>query len=159
MIRYFLTIFTLFTFISVNGAEVLYLSADSCRKMAEDSSRELKSAKLAERQAEYDKKVADISRLPKVEASAMGMYMFPDMDMMEMQTQMHGAYLAGLQITQPIYAGGKITAGRRLARVGKRVAAEQARLTRMDVASQAMHSYWTYIAVLDKVKLASAIMP
>lgn len=155
MIRYFLTIFTLFTFISVNGAEVLYLSADSCRKMAEDSSRELKSAKLAERQAEYDKKVADISRLPKVEASAMGMYMFPDMDMMEMQTQMHGAYLAGLQITQPIYAGGKITAGRRLARVGKRVAAEQARLTRMDVASQAMHSYWTYIAVLDKVKLAS----
>lgn len=155
MIRYFLTIFTLFTFISVNGAEVLYLSADSCRMMAEDSSRELKSAKLAERQAEYDKKVADISRLPKVEASAMGMYMFPDMDMMEMQTQMHGAYLAGLQITQPIYAGGKITAGRRLARVGKRVAAEQARLTRMDVASQAMHSYWTYIAVLDKVKLAS----
>lgn len=155
MIRYFLTIFTLCTFISVNGAEVLYLSADSCRKMAEDSSRELKSAKLAERQAEYDKKVADISRLPKVEASAMGMYMFPDMDMMGMQTQMHGAYLAGLQITQPIYAGGKITAGRRLARVGKRVAAEQARLTRMDVASQAMHSYWTYIAVLDKVKLAS----
>lgn len=134
-------------------AEEIRLSADECRRMAEAASKELKSAEIAVRQAEYDRRIADVQRLPKLEATAMGIYMYPDIDMMGMKSQMRGAYLAGLQLTQPIYAGGKITAGRRLARVGERAAAEQARLDRMDVALDALQSYWTYIAVLDKVRL------
>lgn len=136
------------------AAQEIRISAEECRRMAEEASSQLKRADLAVRQAEYDRRIANVQRLPKLEATAMGIYMYPDMDMMGMKSQMHGAYLAGLQLTQPIYAGGKITAGRRLARVGQRVAEEQARMDRMDVALNALQSYWTYIAVLDKVRLA-----
>lgn len=129
------------------------LSADDCRRMAVENSRRLERSALAERQAELDRRIADIARLPRVEGSATALYIFPDMEMMGMNMEMRGAYMAGVQLTQPIYAGGRITAGRRLARIGEKAAAEQLRLERMDVIADALRSYWTYVAVLDKVKL------
>ena len=138
------------------GREVLRLTADDCCRMAVESSQKVSRQQLAVRQADLDRKVADISRLPNVQGMATGMYMLPDMDMMGMNVEMRGAYMAGLQITQPIYAGGKITAARRLAKIGKEVAEEQLRMDRMDVMADALHSYWTYVAVLDKVKLTES---
>lgn len=58
--------------------------------------------------------------------------------MMGMELRMRGTYMAGLSLTQPIYTGGKITTGNRLARIGKEVATEQYRMTRMDVLVEAM---------------------
>lgn len=140
---------------SLKGASgELRLSADECRDMAIENSLRLKQADVAIRQAELDRRVADIARLPNVAGSVMGMYTFPDIDMMGMKLQMRGAYMAGLQLTQPIYAGGKITAGRRLAKIGERVVAEQMRMERIDVVADALEAYWTYLAVLDKVALA-----
>lgn len=135
------------------GKEVLRLTADDCCRMAVESSQKLSRQQLAVRQADLDRKVADISRLPNVQGMATGMCMFPDLEMMGMKVEMRGAYMAGLQITQPIYAGGKITAARRLAKIGEEVAKEQLRMDRMDVMADALHAYWTYVAVLDKVKL------
>ena len=151
--KYFLLSILLISLKPLFAQKPLLLNADDCCKMAIESSRDIANCELAKRQAEIDVKIADISRLPNIQGTAMGMYMLPDMDMMGMKVQMHGAYMAGLQITQPIYAGGKITAGRRLAGIGKEVAAEQLRMERMDVMADALKSYWTYIAVLDKVKL------
>ena len=136
--------------------QTLSVNADDCCRMAVESSRKLAGYQLAKRQAELDVKIADISRLPNVQGMASGMYMVPDMEMMGMKVEMRGAYMAGLQITQPIYAGGKITAGRRLARIGQDVADQQLRMERMDVMAGALKSYWTYVAVLDKVKLSKA---
>lgn len=133
--------------------QTLTLSADECRAMAIESSMTLRRADLAVRQAELDRKVADVARLPKIDGSASGIYLFPDMDMMGMTMEMKGAYVAGLQLTQPIYAGGKITAGRRLARIGETAATEQRRADRAMVAADALRQYWTYVAVLDKVRL------
>ena len=141
---------------TIKGEEPLRLTADDCCRMALESSRKVSRQQLAVRQADLDRKVADISRLPNVQGMATGMYMLPDMEMMGMNVEMRGAYMAGLQITQPIYAGGKITAGRRLAKIGKEVAEEQLRMDRMDVMADALHSYWTYVAVLDKVKLTES---
>ena len=143
---------------SAKGSDALRLSAEDCCRIAVDNSRKISSQELALRQAELDRKIADISRLPNIQGMATGMYMLPDMDMMGMKVEMHGAYMAGLQLTQPIYAGGKISAGRGLARIGRQVAEEQLRMCRMDVMSDALHSYWTYVAVLDKVKLTQSYM-
>ena len=38
--------------------------------------------------------------------------------MMGMDLRMRGMYMAGITLTQPIYTGGKITAGKRMARIG-----------------------------------------
>ncbi len=141
---------------SLCAEQTLTLNADECARMAVENSRTIANRQIAKRQAELDVKIADISRLPNVQGMASGMYMVPDMEMMGMKVEMRGAYMAGLQITQPIYAGGKITAGRRLARIGRDVAEEQLRMERMDVMADALKSYWTYVAVLDKVKLTKS---
>ena len=66
--------------------------------------------------------------------------------------------MAGLTVTQPVYAGGKIVAANRLAEIGKKAAAEQQRMTRMDVIANADNAYWNYIAVLAKVDMTRAYL-
>lgn len=105
------------------------------------------------RQAELDRQIAKTAFLPKFDASAVGAYMLPDMDMMGMELRMRGTYMAGVNLTQPIYTGGKITTGHRLARIGEETATEQLRMTRMDVLVEADNAYWTYIAVGRKVRM------
>lgn len=131
----------------------LRLSLDECRKMALAHSEELQKSDNALRQAELDRKIAKTAFLPKFDASAVGAYMLPDMDMLGMEMRMRGTYMAGLNLTQPIYTGGKITTGHRLARIGEEVATEQYRMTRMDVLVEADNAYWTYIAVGRKVRM------
>lgn len=129
------------------------INRDECRQMALDHSQALMRSENAYSNAELDCKIARTSYLPKIEGSATTVYMLPDMDMMGMKMQMHGAYMAGLQLTQPIYAGGKITAGNKLARIGKDVARQQLRMTRDDIIVNADNSYWTYVSVCSKLEM------
>jgi len=143
----------LFSVPGVWAQQPLRLSLDECRKMALSHSEELQQADNALRQAELDRQIAKTAFLPKFDASAVGAYMLPDMDMLGMEMRMRGTYMAGVNLTQPIYAGGKITTGNRLARIGEETAAEQLRMTRMDVLVEADNTYWTYIAVGRKVRM------
>ena len=138
---------------SVSAQQSLRLTQAECRKMALSHSEELQQADNALRQAELDRQIAKTAFLPKFDASAVGAYMLPDMDMLGMEMRMRGTYMAGVNLTQPIYAGGKITTGNRLARIGEETAAEQLRMTRMDVLVEADNTYWTYIAVGRKVRM------
>lgn len=131
----------------------LVVNAAECRAMALEHSEELRISGNEVAMAGADVWVATTNFLPKIEAMATGTYMFPDMDMMGMKLQMHGMYVAGFQLTQPLYAGGKITAGRKLAKIGKDVSCEQLRLTETDVIANAESAYWNYVAVLGKVDL------
>lgn len=143
----------LFSVPGVWAQQPLRLSLDECRKMALSHSEDLQQADNALRQAELDRQIAKTAFLPKFDASAVGAYMLPDMDMMGMEMRMRGTYMAGVNLTQPIYTGGKITTGNRLARIGEETAAEQLRMTRMDVLVEADNAYWTYIAVGRKVRM------
>lgn len=134
-------------------AQTLTIDRDLCRKMALNNSRDIHIAENSARQAELDRKVADIARLPQLDGSLTGLMMLPDIDLMGSSLQTRGAYMAGLQIVQPIYTGGKITAGQHLAKIGNRVAAEKLRLARAEAIYEADNAYWSYIAVLSKVDL------
>jgi outer membrane protein TolC len=138
---------------SAPAQQALRLSLAECRAMALQYSEDMKRADNQKRQADLDKQIAFTNYLPKLDGSVMGEYMFPDMDMMGVELRMHGSYFAGLTLTQPIYTGGKIVAGNRLAKIGQQVSAEQQRATRMDILVDADHAYWTYLAVLQKVKV------
>ena len=138
---------------SVSAQQSLRLTQAECLKMALSHSEELQQADNAIRQAELDRKIATTAFLPNIEGSATGAYMLPDMDMMGMELRMRGTYMAGINLTQPIYTGGKITTGHRLARIGEEAAAEKFRMTRMDVLVEADNAYWTYIAVGRKVQM------
>ena len=136
--------------------DILKLSLIQCREMAIAYSEDLKKSKNTLEQADIDRKIATTAMLPSLDGSAMGMYMFPDMDMMGSELQMRGSYMAGITLTQPIYAGGKIIAGRKLAKIGQEAAKEELRKARIQVIADADNAYWTYVAVLRKVRMLKA---
>ena len=75
-----------------------------------------------------------------------------------MEMQMRGVYMAGISLTQPIYTGGKIISGNKLAKIGRDVSDYQLEATRMDVIADADKSYWMYVAVLSKIEMINAYM-
>ena len=137
----------------LRAQQPMKLSMEQCRDMALTTSEELKQADNRLRQAELDDKIAATARLPKIEGSATGAYVLPDIEMTGMELAMRGTYMAGLTLTQPIYTGGKISAGRQMARLGQQIADQQLRMTRMDVLVDADNAYWSYIAVRRKVRM------
>ena len=137
----------------LRAQQPMKLSMEQCRDMALIASEELKQADNRLRQAELDDKIAATARLPKIEGSATGAYVLPDIEMTGMELAMRGTYMAGLTLTQPIYTGGKISAGRQMARLGRQIADQQLRMTRMDVLVDADNAYWSYIAVRRKVRM------
>lgn len=142
--------------LSVSAARAqqpLPLSLAECRERALAHSEELQQADIRLEQARLDRQIASTAALPKIEGSATGAYVVPDIDMMGMELRMRGTYMAGLTLTQPIYAGGKIATARRMARIGEEVAGEQQRMTRMDVLVEADNTYWTLVAVEGKVRM------
>lgn len=136
--------------------ETLPLTQAECRRMALQNNEELLKADNALRRAKLDKEIAFSAYLPKLDGMLSGTYMFPDMEMTGIELQMHGMYMAGLSVTQPLYAGGRIVAGNKLARIGQESAAETLRKTRMEVVADADQAYWNYIAVGRKVRMLEA---
>ena len=130
---------------------VLWLSLEECRRMALENNESLQRADNAALQACLDKRVALAAWFPKIEGTATGVYMFENLDVMGMELQMKGMYMAGITLQQPVYAGGKLAAGSRLAKLGEESAAQDQRKTRMEVIASADHAYWTYLATLKKV--------
>ena len=113
-------------------AQTLTLSQQQCREMALQHNEDLKKADAAVQKAELDRQIAFAAYLPKLDGSLSGLYM-SDIDMMGQTLQMHGMYMAGINIVEPLYAGGQITAANRLAKLGKECQQEQQRKTRMQV--------------------------
>ncbi|MDD4107896.1 MAG: TolC family protein [Prolixibacteraceae bacterium] len=73
---------------------------------------------------------------------------------MPLNVSLSGTYLAGVALEQPVYTGGKINAGNKMADLGIEMAGENKTLQRMNTIAEADNAYWTYISVFQKVKLA-----
>lgn len=131
------------------------ITADEAVRMALQSDERIKSSENSIRQSELQKGIARTAYLPNFSGSATSAWMLPDkkMDEMAMTMKMRGMYMAGISVTQPIFAGGKILAANKLASIGKRAAEQQLDLMRTSVAADAETSYWSYVAVLAKVEM------
>lgn len=129
------------------------MSLSQCREMALQNNEDLKKADNSLRKAQLEKKIASLNFFPKIDGSAGTAYMVEEADVMGNSLIMKGTYMAGLSLAQPLYTGGKILSGRKIADAGLECAKESARKTRMDVIYDADNAYWTYLSVLDKVKM------
>lgn len=143
---------------TISNAEKIQLSQMQCREMAVANSEDLKRDENNIRKAELDKKIATAAFLPKIDGNVTAGYMVPDMDMMGMTLQMRGMYMAGISLTQPVFAGGRIVTGKKLAGIGVQSAELQRDLTRTDVIAEADNSYWSYITVASKVGVLESYM-
>ena len=135
----------------------LYLDQQKCRDMALAASEDLQKSENAYAQAGLDRKIAFSGYLPAFDASASAVFVAPDTEMSGMELIMRGTYLAGITLTQPLYAGGKIVAGHRLAKIGEEAAGEQLRKTKTEVLYDADNAYWSYVSVLEKQKMMEAL--
>ena len=71
-----------------------------------------------------------------------------------LEISLSGAYLAGLALEQPIFTGGKISAGNKMADIGLDMASENINLQRTNTIAAADHAYWTFVSLHQKVRLA-----
>ena len=99
--------------------------------MALANSEKIDQSNNATLQAELDQQIAQTAFLPSLDGSVMGAYALPDMDLGGgTELRMRGTYLAGINLVQPLYTGGKLLAGKRLAKIGKETAYERHRMAR-----------------------------
>ncbi|MDR3326779.1 MAG: TolC family protein [Prevotellaceae bacterium] len=69
---------------------------------------------------------------------------------------MKGAYMAGVTLQQPLFAGGRIVAGNKMAKTGTEMAKENHKLKQAETLVDAQKTYWLYVSVREKVKLAKS---
>lgn len=137
----------------------LDLSLKDCREMALETDENLKIAENIVLASGLDRDVARTAYLPKIDGSGTAIYRTPDTEIGDMMTlQLKGAYMAGINLTQPVFTGGKIVAANKMAKTGLKISKEQLRATRMDVIAEAEKAYWTYVAVLGKVDMMEAYL-
>ena len=140
--------------------EQLSLSLADCRRMALEQNEKIKAADNAVEKAKLDRQIAFAQYLPKVDGSFTMVHMktidILDQDFLGLSLQTRGTYLAGISVTQPLYAGGQITSANRLASIGQTISEEQQRKVRMQVISDVDNAYYTLIAVRSKVQMLEA---
>lgn len=137
------------------GGGQLALSLADCRRMALENNEQIKTANNSVSQAKLDRQIAFAQYLPKVDASLTGIYT-KDHDIIGLSLQMRGTYLAGINVTLPLYTGGKLMAVNHLARIGQDVSEEQRRKARMQVIADVDNAYYTLISVRSKVQMLEA---
>ncbi|MDR0419307.1 MAG: TolC family protein [Prevotellaceae bacterium] len=155
----------------VTQAQTL-LSAEDCRKMALEYSDDIKIAAYQHDKAVVDQKAVQTSFFPKISGSATYAYVFKDIDMgmnfdlssmgvsatipISMEMSLKGAYMAGISLQQPVFVGGKIISGNRMAKKGVEITEQNKRLTRMNTIVEVEKAYWMYVSIVEKVKLLSS---
>ena len=143
--------------VAQSSGAALTLNVEKCREMALAGSEDIKKGTNSLTQSGLDRKIAISAFLPAVEATGTGLYMAPDMEMSGMEMIMKGTYMAGVMLTQPIYAGGKILTGKKMAEAGESAAGEQLRAAKASVIYDADNAYWTYVAVLQKQEMMNVL--
>lgn len=156
------------------------LSLDSCKALALQNNLTLKNAALDVAAAEEVKKQAFTKYFPNVSAMAGGYYAakplfeytIDDIGNASARQFLHNLYfeygaamglpdritlcengvMTGAMLVQPVYMGGQIVNGNKLAKVGIEAAELKAQLTEDQVLQQVEEYYWLIVSLRDKQK-------
>ncbi|HEX3006538.1 MAG TPA: efflux RND transporter permease subunit, partial [Bacteroidales bacterium] len=154
------------------------LSLDSCKRLAIANNRKIKEAQMEYKASQEVRKGAFTNYFPRVSASALYLkasdYLVkgktPEMNLpvydgnpANLQTATTFAYVPPIDIklldelytgtisvSMPIYAGGRIRAGNKLASLGEDVSLQQQNLTTTEVLIRTEELYWTLMSLREK---------
>lgn len=156
------------------------LTIEQCRKMAVEHNRQLASARVQRQKTDFDLLAMKANYLPKLDfiafdlantmsgSLALQSSMLPVFDMasqiagmaefpaMTVDYSMHNLFGASLMLTQPIYMGGKITAGYNMTKIGQRIADENIRLTESEVRVKVDEAYAMVVKARELVDVAKS---
>ena len=144
------------------SAKTQTLTLDQCRELAVKNNIKMRTATDAVRQAEEDKKDAFTSYFPTVSGSfnwfnarkgLVSMEMAPGAEM----SLLKNGYIGGITAMQPIFAGGQIVNGNRLAQVGVDAARQQTRLSENEIVETVEQYYWQVINLNEKLHTIASV--
>lgn len=155
-------------------------SLDDCKKMALEYNRSIKNSRLEIEAAKQTKKNAFTGYFPKVSATGMGFrfsdplleYNMPGGDLpvydgnpANLPGATQFAYFPGISLSlldkatvgavtavQPLYAGGRIVTGNKLAQLGVNVNQSRLILSKSEVLLQTEEQYWGIVSLNEKLR-------
>jgi outer membrane protein len=160
------------------------LTLEECRRLAREQSTEVATARLEQESAAQTRKATFTKYFPQVSATAAAMAArdplvsaktpqtnlpvydgnpanlanattaayVPSLDLEAGQT----ANLVQLSIQQPLFVGGRVVNGNRLAKLGEEVATSKRQLAERDAVAQAEEKYWTLLSLQEKRRTLDA---
>lgn len=144
------------------GAQKLY-TLDECRTLALENSAKIKNSRFEVEAANQTSKEAFTNYFPNV--SAMGAIFKANDDMMQMDIEMpvpglsslpmemiNKGKMAAVTLVQPVFMGGRIVNGNKLAKIGKQVSEYQLALTENQVEASVDQYYWQLVALKEKLR-------
>lgn len=143
-------------------AERAALTAADCRDMALRHNNAVTNARNEVEAAEETERSAFTSYFPTVSASGMGftadkgtakMVISPDMQM----SLLKNGVLASVTAVQPVYAGGQIVNGNKLAKVGTDVSRLQKEQTENTVRLTAEQYFWQVVTLEEKLRTVMTV--
>jgi multidrug efflux pump subunit AcrB/outer membrane protein TolC len=168
-----------FAFWGNNQAQTT-LSLDSCKRLAITNNKKIKEATFEVRASEEQRKSAFTNYFPKVSAGAVALrsadYLVKgstpqmnlpvyDGNMANLATASQFAYVpsialnlldqlntANVSVALPLYAGGRIRNGNKLAALGEEVSRQQQTLTTTEVMVRTEELFWTLVSLKEKQK-------
>ena len=161
------------------------LTLDSCLALARKNNPELRKAALEVEKAKQVKQQAFTNYFPQVSASALGYNALNPLvdigltdignantrELLQALYEEFGAslglqnhlalfqygYTMGVTAVQPVYVGGKVVAGNRLAMVGVQAAELQREVQERDVLEEVEESYWLIVGLQEKQQTVEAV--
>ena len=158
--KIFIYIFLCMIVFSAQGQSVYTL--DQCKKMALEHNVRIRNARNNVQSAEQTKKEAFTNYFPSVKATAMGfnadkglvkMVLAPEMQL----SLLKNGLIAGVSAMQPVFAGGQIVNGNKLAKIGIEVSRLQLEQSEHEVCLTTEQYYWQIVTLQEKLKTLKSI--
>lgn len=172
---------TLLLFAPLIGTAQTTLSLDECIRLAKECNKKIEAAEHGLQAARYDMRSARTNFYPSFSATATGLYSdadgglgieggmlpvvgadgvptgagayFPGLDI---GYKIGWVYGAGIKVEQPLFTGGKITAGYRMAKAGQELAVQNKRLTESAVVVETAQAYAAAVRAGELRQVAEA---
>lgn len=150
-------IYTLCGMISLAAQAQTTYTLEQCKQMALEHNIRIRNARNNLQGAEQTRKEAFTNYFPQVSAGGMWynadkglakMALSPQMEL----TMMKNGTMAGVAAMQPVFAGGQIVNGNKLAKVGQEVSQLQLEQSQREVNLTTEQYYWQIVTVQEKLR-------
>ena len=153
--------FFLFLMVSVSGSAQQAYSLAQCKKLALENNARMKNARLEVSSAQQTKEEAFTNFFPSLSASALGY----NANQPLVEANLGGMPLALLKngivgditVTQPLFAGGQIVNGNKLAQLGVEVSRFKQEQSEKEVLLTTEVYYWQIISLNEKLKTLAIV--
>ena len=144
--------------LSLSAASVAQrrLTLDDCRSLALQNNSKVKTARLEVSGAKEMQREALTKYFPNITAAGTG-FKAEKLNGMYSTSFVDRGVMAGVTAVQPIFAGGQILNGNKLAKVNASVKSEQLRLSEDEAVLTVEQYYWQWVSLKEKLKTLDVV--